>query len=62
MNLSLQRFIGILARGPKWMVVGYGKVDLRYWPTKDPMVMGIAYLELCVMGPLCILWYDILIL
>ena len=44
------------------MVVGYGKLDVRYWPTKDPMVMGIVALELCIMGPLCILWYDILIL
>ena len=44
------------------MVVGYGKLDVRYWPTKDPMVMGIVALELFIMGPLCILWYDILIL
>ncbi|XP_067043325.1 probable 3-beta-hydroxysteroid-Delta(8),Delta(7)-isomerase [Acropora muricata] len=53
----MEVFIGTFARGPKWMVVGYGKLDVRYWPTKDPMVMGIVALELCIMGPLCILWY-----
>ncbi|XP_068672107.1 emopamil-binding protein-like [Montipora capricornis] len=49
--------IGTSARGPKWMVIEYGKLDSRYWLTKDPTVMCISYLELSVMGPLCILWY-----
>ena len=39
------------------MVIEYGKLDARYWPTKDPLVMSISFLELGVMGPLCILWY-----
>ncbi|CAH3171990.1 unnamed protein product [Porites lobata] len=49
--------VGTCARGPKWMVIEYGKLDARYWPTKDPLVMSISFLELGVMGPLCILWY-----
>ena len=51
------RVIGAFGRGPRWMVVEYGKLDLRYWPTKDPLVMMVSFLELGVMGPLCILWY-----
>lgn len=50
------RVVGTFARGPKWMVVEYGKLDARYWPKKDPLVMSISFLELGVMGPLCILW------
>ena len=41
------------------MVVEYGKLDARYWPTKDPLVMMISYVELAIMGPLCILWYAV---
>ena len=43
------------------MVIEYGKLDARYWPTKDPLVMSISFLELGVMGPLCILWYVLLL-
>ena len=44
------------------MVIEYGKLDARYWPTnKDPLVMSISFLELGVMGPLCILWYALLL-
>ena len=53
--------VGTCARGPKWMVIEYGKLDARYWPTKDPLVMSISFLELGVMGPLCILWYALLL-
>ncbi|KAL9955795.1 hypothetical protein ACROYT_G037174 [Oculina patagonica] len=49
--------VGTTGRGPKWMVVEYAKLDARYWPTKDPLVMMISYVELAIMGPLCILWY-----
>ena len=40
------------------MVIEYGKLDTRYWRTKDPCVMLISYMELVIMGPLCILWYS----
>ena len=40
------------------MVIEYGKLDTRYWRTKDPCVMLISYMELAIMGPLCILWYS----
>ena len=40
------------------MVIEYGKLDTRYWQTKDPCVMLISYMELIIMGPLCILWYS----
>ena len=40
------------------MVVEYGKLDVRYWKTKDATVMVIAYAELFLMGPLCIIWYN----
>jgi len=50
--------VGTFARGPKWMVIEYGKLDTRYWPTQDPLVMSISFLELGLMGPLCILWYH----
>ena len=53
----LIRVIATSARGLKWMVIEYGKLDARYWPTKDPTVMIISYVELVIMGPLCILWY-----
>ena len=56
----LIRVIGTSGRGPKWMVVEYGKLDARYWPTKDPLVMLISYVELAIMGPLCILWYVVI--
>ena len=39
------------------MVVEYGKLDARYWKTKDPTVMMVSYIEIAIMGPLCILWY-----
>ena len=50
------RVIGTSGRGWKWMVIEYGKLDTRYWQTKDPCVMLISYVELVIMGPLCILW------
>jgi len=40
------------------MVIEYSKLDTRYWRTKDPCVMLISYMELVIMGPLCILWYS----
>ena len=52
----LNSFIGIFGRGPKWMVTEYGKLDARYWPTRDPCVMMVSGVEFLIMGPLCILW------
>ena len=56
-DVHLLRVIGTTGRGPKWMVVEYGKLDARYWKTKDPTVMMVSYIEITIMGPLCILWY-----
>ena len=56
-DVHLLRVIGTTGRGPKWMVVEYGKLDARYWKTKDPTVMMVSYIEIAIMGPLCILWY-----
>lgn len=53
--------IGTTGRGPKWMVVEYGKLDARYWKTKDPTVMMVSYIEMAIMGPLCILWYRAIV-
>lgn len=54
--------IGPSGRGWKWMVIEYGKLDTRSWRTKDPCVMLISYMELVIMGPLCILWYSAVVL
>ncbi|XP_032233045.2 uncharacterized protein LOC5508329 isoform X1 [Nematostella vectensis] len=48
--------VGMFGRGPKWLVIEYGKLDSRYWPTKDSLVMMICAVELLIMGPLCLLW------
>ncbi|KXJ18996.1 probable 3-beta-hydroxysteroid-Delta(8),Delta(7)-isomerase [Exaiptasia diaphana] len=53
--------IGIFARGPKWLVEQYGILDMRYWLTRDPMVMMISAVELVIMGPLCLIWYHSLV-
>ena len=58
-DIQFYRVIGTTGRGPKWMVVEYGKLDARYWKTKDPTVMMVSYIEIVFMGPLCILWYAI---
>ena len=55
-HLFIFSVVGTLGRGPKWMVIEYGKLDARYWPTKDPMVMMISATEFFIMGPLCLLW------
>ena len=57
-SFTFFRVIGVSGRGWKWMVIEYGKLDTRYWRTKDPCVMLISYMELVIMGPLCILWYS----
>ncbi|XP_001628917.2 3-beta-hydroxysteroid-Delta(8),Delta(7)-isomerase isoform X2 [Nematostella vectensis] len=54
--------VGMFGRGPKWLVIEYGKLDSRYWPTKDSLVMMICAVELLIMGPLCLLWYHAIIM
>jgi len=62
LHFSSFSVIGPSGRGWKWMVIEYGKLDTRYWRTKDPCVMLISYMELVIMGPLCILWYSAVII
>ena len=56
MLLPMYRLIGATGIGPKYLADEYAVLDSRYWPTKDPGVMIISFLELLVMGPLCICW------
>lgn len=55
---NLPRIVGVLGRGPRWMVIAYSKLDARY-AEKDPTVMTIVCAEVFIMGPLCILWWVI---
>ncbi|XP_031554026.1 probable 3-beta-hydroxysteroid-Delta(8),Delta(7)-isomerase [Actinia tenebrosa] len=57
-HIYMDGIVGIFGRGPKWLVEQYGKLDVRYWQTQDPMVMTISAVEMVIMTPLCIIWYH----
>ncbi|CAB4029551.1 3-Beta-hydroxysteroid-delta(8), delta(7)-isomerase, partial [Paramuricea clavata] len=56
-HIWMEGIVGVLGRGPRWMVIEYSKLDARY-AEKDPTVMTIVCAEVFIMGPLCILWYN----
>lgn len=49
-------FVGALGRGPKYLTDEYAVMDIRYWPTDDPWLTWIAYMELIAYVPLCYFW------
>jgi hypothetical protein len=59
-HIWMELIIGVLGRGPRWMVVEYRKLDARY-SGKDPTLMAIVFVEVFIMAPLCILWYNAII-
>lgn len=54
--LSLS-IVGALGRGPKYLSDEYAVMDTRYWPTDEPAVTWISYMELVIYIPLCYAWY-----
>ena len=56
-HMYMDGLIGTFGIGPKYLADEYAVLDSRYWPLKDSGVMIISFIELFIMGPLCICWY-----